>query len=59
VKQPERTEAEDRRPVGADAVLHDRRLLALDPAEQRGTIQDEQHHERDAAKASRDRSGIL
>src|SRR4030095_12167263 len=36
VEEADHAEAVDRRAVGADAVLHDRRLLALDPAEDAG-----------------------
>src|SRR5713226_5089693 len=48
MEQAQGTDTEDGRPVGADAVLHDRRLLTLDPAEEGGHVQDEEHHERHA-----------
>src|SRR2546425_176985 len=56
-------EPEDRRAVGADAVLHDRRLLALDPREQPAKVEDEEHDEGDAPEGDAEvrgahRSGV-
>src|SRR5438128_1719806 len=48
VEQAQQAEPEDRRAVGADAVLHDRRLLALDPREEPAKVEDEEHDEGDA-----------
>jgi hypothetical protein len=45
VEEPERANAEDRRAIGPDTVLHDRRLLALDPAEDGRRVEHEHHHE--------------
>ena len=36
LEQPEEAKAEDRGPVGPDAVLHDRALLAFDPGQKKG-----------------------
>src|SRR5438445_6729486 len=36
--------------VGADAILHDRRLLALDPGEEPAEVEDEHHDEGHAAE---------
>src|SRR5207244_10779593 len=38
----------DRSAVGADAVLHDRRLLALDPGQDPAEVEHEHHDEEDA-----------
>src|SRR5207247_8523149 len=48
VDQSEQAKLADRRAVGADAVLHDRRLLALHPREQPAQVEDEEHDEGDA-----------
>src|SRR5262249_5711598 len=50
MEQRHDAKAEDRRTVGADAVLHDRGLVALDPAEDGGDVEDEEHHECDASE---------
>ncbi len=51
-EQPDRAQQRDgdRRAVGADPILHDRRLLALDPGQQAAQVQDEEHHEGDPAE---------
>src|SRR2546428_10306628 len=36
--------------VGADAILHDRRLLALDPGEEPAEVEDEHHDEGHASE---------
>ena len=50
MEQPHQAEAEDAGAVGADAVLNDGRLLALDPGMQPGQVQDTE--EDDAASAA-------
>ncbi len=57
MEQPEDAQAEDGRAVGADAVLHDGRLLALDPGEEAPQVQHHEHHEGDGSEPGEEVAG--
>ena len=50
MEQPEDPDAEDGGAVGADPILHDGRLLALDPGQEPSQVQHHEHHEGDGAE---------